>query len=136
MNERITQFERLWLARPPLPRLMVFDMPQPGWLVRQTNEHHLLSPMKQEAFWRADTQERKALLATLRPIPELVRPELARPELARPHLVRQTNEHHRLPPDKLEAYWVADALEKAELLATLSPIESIFSDIEILRSFL
>jgi len=113
MNDRITQFERLWATRPPLPRIMAFEpepqfpMPHRSWLVRQTNEHERLSPGKKEQFWRAQTQaERVALLAT--------------------ELQRSTNEHERLRPDLRDRFWSADAEEKAELLATLSPIEPAF----------
>lgn len=261
MNDRITQFERLWTTRPPLPRIMSFEpepelrMPQACWLQRQTNEHASLSPRKKEQFWRAQTQaERDALLATIRPvdlrmplsdradpieldeteveelralmaswpvrtdcvedaelaperiaekiydpaihiapltaplitapdapepldhsedrlyaliaaaesmITELERPEipppaplvrtitealprpalvrtitdaLPRPPLVRaitdigpgPGLQRSTNDHERLRPDLRDRFWSADAEEKAELLATLSPIESSF----------
>lgn len=242
MNDRITQFERLWATRPPLPRIMAFEpepelrMPQASWLQRQTNEHASLSPRKKEQFWSAQTQaERDALLATIRPvdlhmplsdradpieldefeieelrtlidswpvrtdcledaelaperiaegiydpaihiapltaplitapdhsedrlyaliaaaesmIAELESPEipppaplvrtiteaLPRPALVRaitdigpgPGLQRSTNDHERLRPDLRERFWSADAEEKAELLATLSPIESSF----------
>ena len=242
MNDRITQFERLWTTRPPLPRIMAFEpepelrMPQACWLQRQTNEHASLSPRKKEQFWSAQTQaERDALLATISPVdlhmplsdryadpdpieldefemteelrdlmaswpvrtdcledtevteviperiaegiydpaihiapltaplitapdpedrlyalvaaaermiadigppPALVRTitDLPRPPLVRaitdigpgPGLQRSTNEHERLRPDLRERFWSADAEEKAELLATLSPIESSF----------
>ena len=69
MNERIQQFERLWAARPQLPRLM-FDLPV---LVRQTNEHHRLPPDRLDAYWKADSREKAALLATLSPIDSLFR---------------------------------------------------------------
>jgi hypothetical protein len=68
MNERIKQFERLWLARPPLPRLTTFrDFERPP-LVRQTNRHHLLSPMSLKMYWEGDKEVKDALLATLSPI--------------------------------------------------------------------
>lgn len=237
MNDRITQFERLWATRPPLPRIMSFEpelpMPQACWLQRQTNAPALLSPGKKEQFWSAQTrEEREALLATISPvdlhkplsvydrdvetkpdpleldetaelrdlmaswpvrtdglevadtkveeiydpaihiapltapliapltaqqssedriyalvaaaermISELKVPaplraaeELPRPALVRtitgidpgPGLHRSTNEHERLRPDLRERFWSADAEEKADLLATLSPIESSF----------
>jgi len=195
MNARITQFERLWATRPPLPRIMAFDpelpMPRPDWLQRQTNEHELLSPRKKEQYLRAQTQaERDALLATISPLPSVVPsiapsndlndyeltdedllaiketlgqsvrspledtedtedmevnarmlPEpglmLPRPVLVRMitdigpglPLTRSTNEHERLRPDLRERFWSADAEEKAELLATLSPIESAFPEL-------
>jgi hypothetical protein len=44
-------------------------------------------------------------------------------------LTRSTNEHERLRPDLRERFWSADAEEKAELLATLSPIESAFPEL-------
>lgn len=256
MNDRITQFERLWATRPPLPRIMTFEpelpMPQAGWLQRQTNEHAGLSPRKKEQFWSAQTrEEREALLATISPVdlrmplsdvydrevdpnpepleldeveveelralmsswpvrtdgigvaelateriaeeiydpaihiapliapltappepidhsedrlyaliaaaermiaelsPEIPPPapllrtvtdQLPRPALVRtitgidpaplagpgPGLQRSTNEHERLRPDLRERFWSADVEEKADLLATLSPIESPF----------
>lgn len=39
-----------------------------------------------------------------------------------PALVRQTNEHHRLPPDLLEEWWLATIEEKEAILACLTPI--------------
>ena len=251
MNDRITQFERLWATRPPLPRIMTFEpelpMPQACWLQRQTNAHACLSPGKKEQFWSAQTQEeREALLATISPVdlrmplsdvydrevdpnpepleldeteelaalmaswpvrtdglevadtkvaevefydpaihiapliapltaqrtappepidhsedriyalvtaaermiaelsPEIppaplvrtITDQLPRPALVRtitgidpgpcPGLQRSANEHERLRPDLRERFWSADAEEKADLLATLSPIESSF----------
>jgi hypothetical protein len=78
MNERITQFERLWLSRPPLPRIMAFDQafPMPCPLVRQTNQHHLLSPNKLEKYWSANAAEKATLLATLSPGPPLTGEEV------------------------------------------------------------
>lgn len=242
MNNRITQFERLWATRPPLPRIMAFEpepelrMPQACWLQRQTNEHERLSPGKKEQWRRAKTQvERDALMATLSPIdlhmplsdvyhrlessvepepieldeiemteelaalmaswpvrtdgdfdtevteapsedrlyaliaaaqrmivelePETIVPPAPLtaplltdgPPLVRtitdigpgPELQRSTNEHERLRPDLRDRFWSADAEEKAELLATLSPIESSFpglpalpitAEVEIMRS--
>jgi hypothetical protein len=46
-----------------------------------------------------------------------------------PGLERSTNAQERLPPDLRDRFWAADAEEKAELLATLSPIESSFPDL-------
>ncbi len=43
-----------------------------------------------------------------------------------PGLQRSTNAHEGLRPDLRDRFWSADAEEKAELLATLSPIESAF----------
>lgn len=70
------------------------------------------------------------------PAPLRAAEELPRPALVRtitgidpgpcPGLQRSANEHERLRPDLRERFWSADAEEKADLLATLSPIESSF----------
>ena len=149
MNARITQFERLWATRPPLPRIMTFEpelhMPPPDRLRRQTNDpeeqtrfdapldielsDELADELSDElatimASWpvRTDGQPDRSedrLYA-------LVTERVEETPLTQPVLVRVTNDHERLRPDLRERFWSADAEEKAELLATLSPIESSF----------
>jgi hypothetical protein len=93
------------------------EIPPPAPLVRTITDQ-----LPRPALVRTITDQlpRPALVRTITgidPVP------LAGPG---PGLQRSTNEHERLRPELRERFWSADAEEKADLLATLSPIESSF----------
>ena len=91
----MSEFEKLWNAR----------LPMPGSLVRLTNAHELLPEDLRGRWWLATCSsetkdiEREALLR----------------EMPRPALIRQTNLHHVLPMD-LKAQWLTATAEERALI--------------------
>lgn len=111
MDERIEQFERLWMNRARLPRLTTFDRETP--LAPLILPETLLVPAPLGLGSPPPRPNFPLIRSTNDPEPELGPLPSPKP------LERQTNRHHLLSPNRLREWWEGDSLVKALLMREL-----------------
>lgn len=136
MDERIEQFERLWMNRARLPRLTTFDpetLPPDlrAWFYEERAQATLarvpLTPLAPLILPETLLVPAPLGLGSPPPRPNfpLLRstndpePELGPLPSPKP-LERQTNRHHLLSPNRLREWWEGDSLVKALLMRELA----------------
>ena len=118
MDERIEQFERLWVNRARLPRLTTFaDEPTPvPFIPRQT--HVRFADPEPTGIASLDMEDIPSpptfplIRSTNDPFPDF---DLGPIPVLEP-FVRQDNRHHLLSPNSLKEWWKGDPLDRALIM--------------------